>query len=1232
MVVQLRWLHQFQFAGYYAALEKGFYRDAGLDVVLVEGGPHRDPIEEVLSGRAQYGAASNEVLLARLNGKPVKVLAVIFQQSPSVFLARKDSGINSPQDMLGRRVMMMPGMGDAELLAMFAKEGIDLKNIRRLPTSYNIDDLINGKTDVFNAYLTNEPYYLEKKGIPATIIRPAAYGIHFYGDCVVTSEDEVDKHPERVRAFRRATLDGWQYAMDHPEEIIDLILKKYHAKKTRDHLRFEAASMRELLQPEMIQMGHMNPGRWRHMAETFAELGLVPSDFNLQGLIYDPEARKDRTPWLWAAGIGLGVLLIVGTVTVLLARFNRRLRREVDERKRAEERVAAMVANVPGVIFQMEIFDDGRREYRYLSPRAAEFFGLDPEEIIRERRRLCWHPADRERVEREVDSGTAAGGVNLVGRVLLPDGRIKWVRVNASFSEEDPGKRVATGFMLDITKRKVAENEYLAGERKIKAMSQAVEDALIMIDGRGKVLFWNPAAERLFGYSEAEAMGMDFHRMAAPDEYREKVLPGLKRFSETGEGEVLGKTTEIMATDCRGRKFPVEVTLSAFQLDEEWYAVGTVRDISARKQAEKAAKDSERRMADIIEFLPDPTLVVDNMGRVLFWNRAMEKLTGIKKADIIGKADYEYALALYGERRPILVDLVRSWNEDLAEKYLSIKKQGDYLAAESFHPHLGDGGIFLSSTATVLFDAGGNEIGAIENLRDITEKKQAEALMVEKKVAEEAAARAERARLEAEAARRELQANLKEIARFNRLALGREERIIELKHQANQLASLAGMETPYDERAMESGEGLREEEGEAADQGEEVEMNLDRLAKVLSEERFHNLLHDFCEAAGVAAAIIDTQGEILAAARWQRVCTDFHRQNDITCARCIESDTKLAAELEEGKAYAVYRCRNGLMDAASPIVIEGKHLANTFVGQFFTEPPDEESFRRRAEEVGFDPEQYLAAVAEVPVLKGDRLPAILGFVTGMSRTVAASYSERLRAQQAEAGLIRREQESRRERAAALSLAEDAENARAEIERYKGRLELLVEERTDELMQSEERTRLLLDSAGEGIFGVNGEGEVSFINPAALEMLGYAEAEIMGRSAHALFHHSRADGSEYPADECPMNDSWINGATHRVGDEVLWRKDGRSFPVEYSSTPINKAGRVVGAVITFFDVSERRLVEEEMNRYVDELERFNRLTVGREERMIELKEEVNLLLEKAGRERKYHVMDLDATDY
>ena len=148
-----------------------------------------------------------------------------------------------------------------------------------------------------------------------------------------------------------------------------------------------------------------------------------------------------------------------------------------------------------------------------------------------------------------------------------------------------------------------------------------------------------------------------------------------------------------------------------------------------------------------------------------------------------------------------------------------------------------------------------------------------------------------------------------------------------------------------------------------------------------------------------------------------------------------------------------------------------------------------------------------------------------------------------------------------------------------LKRHRDSLELLVAERTEDLRASEERSQLILNSAGDGIFEVNDGGHLTFVNSAALKMLGFSEAELMGRAIHPIIHHSRQDGSHYPEEQCPMRASFSTGTAHRVEDEVLWRKDGQPLQVGYSSTPLIKDGRVVGAVITFHDVSDRKRAQE-----------------------------------------------------
>lgn len=141
----------------------------------------------------------------------------------------------------------------------------------------------------------------------------------------------------------------------------------------------------------------------------------------------------------------------------------------------------------------------------------------------------------------------------------------------------------------------------------------------------------------------------------------------------------------------------------------------------------------------------------------------------------------------------------------------------------------------------------------------------------------------------------------------------------------------------------------------------------------------------------------------------------------------------------------------------------------------------------------------------------------------------------------------------------------------------------------------QQNKLILDSAGEGIFGLDREGRIAFINPAAAASLGWSVGELVGQAGHPILHHTRPDGTAYPPEECPIYAALRDGSTRRVDDEVFWRKDGSSFPVEYTSTPLREEGVLAGAVVTFSDITKRRAAEEtQREAYDKEREAVERL--------------------------------------
>ena len=332
--LQLKWYHQFQFAGYYAAVAKGYYREAGIEVKLIEATPGKDPADEVLNGRAEFGVGTSDLVLLRGQGKPVVVLATIFQHSPLVLLARKASGVNDLQDLHDKPVMIEPL--SAELFAYFKYEGIDPGKLHVVHHTFDVQDLISGKVAAMSGYSTDEPFVLNKERLDYLTFTPRAGGIDFYGDNLFTTEAQIKQHPARVQAFREASLKGWDYALAHPQEIIDLILSDYGRRKSREHLVFEAERTAQLMHPGLIEVGHMNPGRWRHIADTYAEFGMLPRDFPLVGFLYDPDPRPDLR-WVYWSLAGLGVIAVGALGWLLpLVRLNRRLREEIAAHRKTE--------------------------------------------------------------------------------------------------------------------------------------------------------------------------------------------------------------------------------------------------------------------------------------------------------------------------------------------------------------------------------------------------------------------------------------------------------------------------------------------------------------------------------------------------------------------------------------------------------------------------------------------------------------------------------------------------------------------------------------------------------------------------------------------------------------------------------------------------------------------------------------------------------------------------------
>lgn len=408
----------------------------------------------------------------------------------------------------------------------------------------------------------------------------------------------------------------------------------------------------------------------------------------------------------------------------------------------SEEKYRLLIENSRDIIFTLT----PEAVFSFVSPSSIALLGYPPGQMIGRHFEKFVHPDDIPRcsalLQRLVKKGHRQDSAEY--RIRHIDGSWRWQSANVLTLRNESGRFLGfQGASRDITAQKQAEEELQTEKARLFAITESAHDAILMINPEGDVSFWNPGAERIFGYTSDEAIGQNLHLLLAPQRYHASHQKAFGWFRTTGQGAAVGKTTELEARHKEGREISVELSLSALELPDGWNAVGIMRDITERKQAEEAVRDSQRRLEEIIEFLPDATLVVDKEGKVIAWNRSIETLTGVRKEDILGRGDYEYALPFYGERRPILIDLALHPRPEMEPSYAGIYRKEGILFGESYTPNLPGGNLYLTGTASVLRDANGEIMAAIECIRDNTQRKTMEANLQEtNRHLEEATARA----------------------------------------------------------------------------------------------------------------------------------------------------------------------------------------------------------------------------------------------------------------------------------------------------------------------------------------------------------------------------------------------------------------------------------------------------------------------------------------------------------
>ncbi|MEW5772468.1 MAG: PAS domain S-box protein [Thermodesulfobacteriota bacterium] len=746
VTLQLCWDHQFQFAGYYAALWKGYYDEADLDVEL-RGALEKDfkflnPTEEVASGRAHFGVGEANILVAMDQGAPLVILASIFQHSGVELYARLDANLESPAQLEGMRILRRDGdLGEVQLQAMLLTEGMDPKKLTFLPMrkeKSSAASLRDGDIDVILGYSLTTPYLLDKAGVRATKLRPSMYGIDFYGDSLFTTETLVQKNPALVDRFVKASIKGWRYALANPEEIalrISSDLPRIFPPKD-DILAFnqyQSEGVLRLCDYQHTEIGHINPERWAFMAGYLRQSGMMTGDIDLGRVIYDPVRRKEEADHRFHRSLYVGLAILLGAAgfigvwgfslrrvvalrTAELVAANSSLRREVAERTRIEADLRVSEAfyrtifentGMPLVIIEEDggisransefskLVGYSRQEIEAGMPWTDFFHGRFRETMGKYHRLLRLEPG---KAPRSYDA-------ELCDR----RGDLRYVYVTM---EVIPGTTQSVASHLDITGRRLVEDALRRSEERYRAIFENAPAGIFRTTREGRYLDANPELAAIYGYDSPQDLldtvtdiGLQIYVDPAD---RAAFLARLEQEGQVSHFETPRRRKDggEIWVSCSARV--VRDSLGAFSHIE-----GFVTDVTPRRRAETALRASEAQKQAILDASVDVIMLVDTSLGIVWANQTAGERLGLSPRGILGQYCHG---ALWGGDEPCPGCPCRKALETGRIERATMRRCNVGGREETYWETYG----------VPLRDEAGEVVGAIEIARDVTESKRAE--------------------------------------------------------------------------------------------------------------------------------------------------------------------------------------------------------------------------------------------------------------------------------------------------------------------------------------------------------------------------------------------------------------------------------------------------------------------------------------------------------------------------
>jgi len=471
--LQLSWFDQFQFAGYYMAKEKGFYKKEGLDVEIKPFEFGIDIPNEISKGTYDFAVGRETLILEKSNNKKIIALYSLFQISPLVLISTEESKINTISDFKNKTIMTtIDDASEVSLKSMIISNKINIKNLNFIKHTHNINDLIEKKTDIISAYSSKAPYHLEKRGIKYNLFAPKDYGFDMYSDFLYTNESRVTNDLDNVLKFKEASLKGWEYAYSNIDETVDLILAKYNPQNlTKDELLFEAKILKELSYYKTESLGEIDLNKLQRIYDLYNLMGLVQNKVEIENFVliensfstFLKDLQHNLSKYIELPYIYFFIILFLLLVFLIIYKHFRLLEKEkllllnnnelLESRKKLDEVFEASGEGIWDWNVKTNKVEHNNKWYKILGLDSHRDSNIDFKTLI--------HPEDKETVFQKVNAALKNDSINYQAeyRLLKNNGDIVWVRDKGSIVEWDTQGnplRMAGSFS-DITEHKKTE-------------------------------------------------------------------------------------------------------------------------------------------------------------------------------------------------------------------------------------------------------------------------------------------------------------------------------------------------------------------------------------------------------------------------------------------------------------------------------------------------------------------------------------------------------------------------------------------------------------------------------------------------------------------------------------------------------------------------------------------------------------------------------------------------------